>query len=116
MLYVMGSVREIIAENVKRLRKGKHTQASLAEAADVSVSFVAQVEGQQSGLSEDTIERFATALGVHPSELFRSSEPPIGPKAELLRLVDELDENALETITNVLRAMARNPSQKTKVK
>lgn len=64
------SVREILADNLRRLRKERRwSQEDLALEAELHRTFVAHVERQVRNISVDNIEKLALALGVHPFEL-----------------------------------------------
>ena len=56
-------IRNIIAKNVKKYRKMNFlTQEELAEAADVSNTYIANIECGQTWISDKTLEKIANAL------------------------------------------------------
>jgi transcriptional regulator with XRE-family HTH domain len=66
----MGDLRELVAKNLLRLRRGKGwTQEDLAERVGLSVRYVGQVERGQASMSVTVLGRFADALEVEPTEL-----------------------------------------------
>ena len=65
-------VRDIIAVNVRRLRKEqKLKQSGLAARAGISEGLVARVELGSAGVRLDTIVRLASALGVEAWTLLK---------------------------------------------
>lgn len=104
-----------LANGMKRLRRRLGmTQAQLAEAADLHVQYVSQVEREVRSPSMDTIDALAKALGVTPAELFslgegRRSSPP----AEVAEVVESLlstwtgrDQARLVSVLRELHALA----------
>lgn len=66
-----------IARRVQELRSARDkSQDGFARLAGCHRSLVSQVERGVRNLSVDTIDRFATALGVDPVSLFQDSEVP----------------------------------------
>ena len=64
-------IRSVIAGNVKKYRKLRHlTQESLAEMADVSNTYIANIECGQTWVSDKTLEKIASALHIEEYLLF----------------------------------------------
>ena len=64
-------IRSVIAQNVKKYRKINNlTQEELAEAADVSNTYIANIECGQTWISDKTLEKIATALHIEEYLLF----------------------------------------------
>lgn len=64
-------VKAIISHNIKKYRKlNNMTQAHLAELADVSNTYIANIECSQTWLSDKTLEKIAAALHVEAYMLF----------------------------------------------
>lgn len=104
-----------LANGMKRLRRRLGmTQADLAEAADLHVQYVSQVERGVRSPSMETIDALANALGVTPSELFSTGEGRRpSPPAEVAEVVDSLlatwsgnDQVRLVGILRELHALA----------
>lgn len=71
---------------LKLLRKAKYfTQASLAEAVNTTSPTVQRLESGQAQLTPKWAERFSSALGCHPAELFLD-----------MKGLQQLDEKALK--------------------
>lgn len=65
----------IFSENIKNLRKEKNiTQEQLAEMADLSISYVKQIESQKDykNLTLTTMLKLAKALNTTISNLFKN--------------------------------------------
>ena len=68
-------IRSIIAGNVKKYRKLRQlTQESLAELADVSNTYIANIECGQTWISDRTLEKIAAALHIEEYLLFIPEE------------------------------------------
>ena len=64
-------IRNIIAKNVKKYRKlNKLTQEELAEAANISNTYVANIECGQTWVSDKTLEKIASSLHIEIYLLF----------------------------------------------
>ena len=64
-------IRSVIAKNVKKYRKINNlTQEALAEAAEVSNTYIANIECGQTWVSDKTLENIATALHIEVYLLF----------------------------------------------
>lgn len=65
------NIKQIVAYNLKRIRKERGlTQAELAELADISNTYIANIECGRTWISDKTLERFTAALAIEPQELF----------------------------------------------
>ena len=68
-------IRNVIAKNIKKYRKlNSLTQEELAEAADVSNTYIANIECGQTWISDKTLEKLAIALHVDIYLLFIPEE------------------------------------------
>ena len=64
-------IRSVIAKNVKKYRKLNNlTQEALAEAAEVSNTYIANIECGQTWISDKTLEKIASALYIDEYLLF----------------------------------------------
>ena len=67
----MTSLRAVLASNIKRRRKTLCiSQAALAEKADTSTHYIAQIEQKKKFPSSEMLERIAAALEMDSPELF----------------------------------------------
>ncbi len=66
-------IRNVIAKNVKKYRKLNNlTQEALAEEAEVSNTYIANIECGQTWVSDKTLEKIASALHIEIYLLFIS--------------------------------------------
>jgi transcriptional regulator with XRE-family HTH domain len=67
----MSDTRDILAHNIRRLRKVRGMQVNqLAEAAEISRTFMGMVEHAKVNISIDKVEAIAKVLGVEVYVLF----------------------------------------------
>lgn len=65
------SLRDIVATNIKKYRKLNNlTQSSLAERADISNTYIANIECGQTWISDKTLEKISSALHIETYVLF----------------------------------------------
>lgn len=70
------SIRKIVAKNVKKYRKlNNMTQEKLAEIANISNTYVANIECAQTWISDKTLEKIAEALHIDIYLLFLPDLP-----------------------------------------
>ena len=68
-------IRSVIAKNVKKYRKLNNlTQEVLAELAEVSNTYIANIECGQTWISDKTLEKIASALRIDEYLLFIPEE------------------------------------------
>ncbi|MBP5447686.1 MAG: helix-turn-helix transcriptional regulator [Treponema sp.] len=75
MMEEKSRIRNVVAQNVRKYRKLEGlTQEQLAEAADVSNTYIANIECGQTWVSDKTLEKVAAALHVEIYLLFISEK------------------------------------------
>jgi len=75
LLESMVQVKELLAFNIKMLRKKKgFSQEKLAEAVNLSAQSISDIEGCRTWVSDKTLEKLAQALNVDIFELFMPSD------------------------------------------
>ncbi|NEM92356.1 helix-turn-helix domain-containing protein [Galbitalea soli] len=83
MIEYGGILMDNLGSRLKELRlKSGLTLRALARSADVSPSFVSQIENGKSQPSVATLYTFSRLLGVTVDELFVENEPPATPLVE----------------------------------
>jgi transcriptional regulator with XRE-family HTH domain len=90
----------IVARFGQRLREIRSsrgmTQAQLAEAAQVTISYITRLESGTSAPGIDLVARFAAALGVEIADLLPTTTPP-DDLAVLRRQAKKLFDALLQT-------------------
>lgn len=109
-LYMLKTIREIIAANVTWARElSRMTQGELATKAGISPRSVQRAEDPAvEGMEVATLDAIARALGTTPAHLCASSPTDLaGPPelAEILALVRGADESELPKILAVVQAL-----------
>lgn len=80
-------IRTVIAGNVKKYRKLRQlTQENLAELAEVSNTYIANIECGQTWVSDKTLEKIASALHI---EIYLLFVPEISDKNEIDSLKEQ---------------------------
>ena len=111
------SLRKILSDNIRAYRKALHlTQERLAESADISLSYLADIEHCKTWISDRTLLRLAKALHRQPFELLlpaaqaRESEKPDiheisdiihAGKKELMSAVSTICDGTIRKIMSV---------------
>ena len=71
LYWFMTNLRDLLAKNIKKRRKFLgFSQAVLAEKANTSSHYIAQIEQQKKFPSSEMLERLAAALEIDSPELF----------------------------------------------
>lgn len=86
-------LKETLSKNIKKYRKGKFTQETLAEAIGVSAQNINDIEGKRRWPREETLVKLANILGIEIYELFVPEENLINKNNKALNI---------EKITNQL--------------
>ena len=98
----MTNIRALLAANIKKRRKHLGiSQAILAEKAETSTHYIAQIEQRKKFPSSEMLERLAKALEVDSPDLF----------AKKLFKEEEV-KKVQESITDDLAAVTRTISEK----
>lgn len=109
----------LVAMGMRRLRAQRGmTQAQLAEAVDLHVQFVSQIEREERSPGVETIDALAEALGVEPWELLKAGvargEPRkrdvIGPRVRAV--IEAWPASEHERLVGILTELGRLASSK----
>ncbi len=69
-----GNLRDVIADNVRRLRKARGlSQEGLADLCGLHRTYVGSIERAERNLSVDNIAKLAAALGIEGWQLLKSA-------------------------------------------
>lgn len=95
----MTELNRSLAANVKALRaRYGWSQAELAERADLSVSYIGDIEGASKWPGAETVDSLARAFHIRPYQLFLDPQDADAYRAWLERrdLVQEFSEKILD--------------------
>jgi len=71
----MGNLRVTFGKNLRRVRRQKDlTQEQLAEAAEISIEFLSNIERGINAPSFETIQKLSKVLGVPASVFFEDAK------------------------------------------
>jgi transcriptional regulator with XRE-family HTH domain len=95
-------VKSVLGKNIKFLRfRRQFSQADLAERADISITFLSNIERGLKFPTADTLSRLADGLDVEVYELFRPEPVPNESKD----LIDHLSEDIARNLNQTLEAV-----------
>lgn len=77
-------LKETLSKNIKKYRKGRFTQETLAEAIGVSSQSINDIEGKRRWPREETLVKLADILGIEIYELFIPPETLINKNNNVL--------------------------------
>lgn len=104
-----GKIRLVLADNIKKARKEKSmTQEQLSELADISNTYIANIECGKSWVSDSTLEKISTALGISVHELFIpeeeiESESKKDPKMFLNKILSAKEKKLNAEVTALIK-------------
>ena len=102
-------IRTIISRNVRRLRIDKKmSQLELADKADLSYTFINEIENCKKNISVKTHVKLCIALNAEPEEFYFSEEAVNDQTRQHMNYVRETVLKAVTEITDPYL----NPSQK----
>ena len=98
-------LRAILGKGIRFFRKQRQfSQAALAEKADISITFLSNIERGIKFPTSDTLSALANSLGVEVYELFRHDHSPTEHKVLFERFKIDITKNVMETLETVYKA------------
>jgi transcriptional regulator with XRE-family HTH domain len=95
----MTNLRDLLAKNIKKRRKFLGiSQAILAEKADTSPHYIAQIEQRKKFPSSEMLERIAKALSLDSPDLFATKTY----KDEVINKVQDCINADLDTVKGII--------------
>jgi len=80
------------------------SQAALAEKADISITFLSNIERGVKYPTSDTLSSIANGLNVEVFELFRHDHSPTQKRSLFERFKKDISKNVNETLETVYKA------------
>ena len=98
-------LRAILGKGIRFYRQQRQlSQASLAEKANISVTFLSNIERGIKYPTSDTLSAIANGLGVEVYELFRHDHSPAKNRRLFERFKIDVTKNVMETLQAVYKA------------
>ncbi len=106
----MKNIKQLLGARIQQLRKKRHlTQETLAEKLDITPNYLSGIERGRQSPSLDLLVKLARTLEVELWEMF-DFEHHVNKKELLIvlkQLSKEMDDNLLQLVVKVVRAMVR---------
>ena len=98
-------LRLILGKGIRFYRQQRQlSQANLAEKAEISITFLSNIERGLKYPTSDTLSAIANVLGVEVFELFRHDHSPTEHRNLFERFKIDITKNVLETLETVYKA------------
>jgi transcriptional regulator with XRE-family HTH domain len=97
-------IKDIFGRNVKYYRfHRKLSQSALAEKADISVTFLSNIERGKMFPKVETLSRLTDSLGVEVQELFKADLVPENQKKMMNRLTKDIKSSVNTALDEVFK-------------
>ena len=98
-------LRVILGKGIRFYRQQRQlSQAALAEKANISITFLSNIERGIKYPTSDTLSALANGLDVEVFELFRHDHSPAKNMKLFERFKKDITKNVLETLETVYKA------------
>ena len=97
-------IKHTLGKNIKffRFRRG-YSQAALAEKADISITFLSNIERGLKFPKPEILSKIAAALNVEVHELFKAAITPEDSKELVRSLAEDIAKNVNLSLGTVFR-------------
>ena len=101
-------IKAILGKNIKFLRfRRNYSQADLAEKANISITFLSNIERGLKYPKPDILSQIAKALEVEVFELFKTDPVPDDSKEIINRLSEDITKNVNKAMKDVFKQYLR---------
>ena len=106
-------IKTTLGKNIKSFRsKKRYSQADLAEIADISITFLSNIERGLKYPKPGILSQIAEALGIEVYELFKVNDEttvmfPVQPNANK-KMLDRLSKVMFQKVNNVMGEVFQN--------
>jgi transcriptional regulator with XRE-family HTH domain len=101
-------IKATLGKNIKFLRFRKsYSQSGLAEKADISITFLSNIERGIKFPQPGIIARLAAALEIEVYELFKTDLIPEDEKNSIYRLAEDITKNINLAVNEVFKQYLR---------
>jgi transcriptional regulator with XRE-family HTH domain len=97
-------IKDILARNLKYFRTQRQlSQSQLAEKADISITFLSNIERGKMFPKVETLSRLTESLNVDVHELFKTDLLPEDNKKMMNRLTEDMTNNVNLAMSEVFK-------------
>lgn len=97
----MSDIKIVVGDRIRDLRSGRNwSQEELADRANLSRSFMGEIERGQASATIESLEKIATALEITLEDMFRNLQPTTDSKLALL--MSKMDGLSAESLQEFL--------------
>ena len=97
-------LRVILGKSIRFFRQQRQfSQATLAEKAHISVTFLSNIERGLKYPTSDTLSALSNSLGVEVYELFRLDHSPAVHRGLFERFKKDITKNVMDTLKSVYK-------------
>ena len=97
-------IKKTLGKNIKFYRFRRHySQADLAEKADISITFLSNIERGLKYPKPDILYQIAEGLEVKVYELFKPDLVPDDNKAQMLGLSEDITKKVTQALKDVFK-------------
>jgi len=98
-------LRVILGKGIRFYRQQRQfSQATLAEKANISVTFLSNIERGIKYPTSDTLSAISSSLDVEVYELFRHDHSPATQRSLFERFKKDISKNVMDTLKSVYKA------------
>ena len=98
-------LRTILGKGIRFYRHQRQlSQANLAETAEISITYLSNIERGIKYPTSDTLSAIANVLGVEVFELFRHDHSPAEHRSLFERFKIDITKNVVKTLETVYKA------------
>jgi transcriptional regulator with XRE-family HTH domain len=98
-------VRALLGKRIQFYRKKRQlSQAALAERADISITFLSNIERGIKYPTSETLSCIANGLGVNLCDLFQDAETPADNRNLLERFKIDITQTVMKSLEAVYKA------------
>jgi transcriptional regulator with XRE-family HTH domain len=110
----MSDIKKILGDRIREVRGGRDwSQEELADRANISRSFMGEIERGESSATVDSLEKITNALEITLEDLFRNLQPPVNSRlAALMNKMNSLNAESLKDFLDFVEMLYNWKSNK----
>lgn len=100
----MSDIKKVTGDRIRNLRNGRGwSQEELADKANVSRSFMGEIERGQASATIESLEKITNALEITLEDLFRNLQSP--SESKLALVMDKINKLGAENLKEMIDFM-----------